>query len=78
VSALRALDPELMRAAMTVESVRGRPTITVPEAAELLGIGRNAAYEAAHRGEIETLKFGTRLVVPVAPLLRLLGIEGER
>jgi excisionase family DNA binding protein len=41
-----------------------RKTITVPEAGEQLGLGRNAAYEAAKRGEIPTIRIGRRLLVP--------------
>ncbi len=50
-------------------------TITVPEAGQLLGIGRDAAYAAAQRGEIPTLRLGRRLVVPVPQFLRLLGVN---
>jgi excisionase family DNA binding protein len=53
-------------------------TFTIEEAAELLGIGRNTAYNAAHTGElagIPVIRVGAkRLVVPRAPLERLLGI----
>jgi excisionase family DNA binding protein len=41
-----------------------RKTITVPEAGKQLGIGRSAAYEAAKRGEIPTVKIGRRMLVP--------------
>lgn len=61
----------------TLEDLSGRVTITVPEAGQLLGIGRDAAYAAAHRGEIPTLKLGRRLVVPTHVLLRLLGITED-
>src|SRR5690349_4136704 len=44
----------------------GRLTLTFPEAAELLGIGRNAAYDAAARGEIPTIRVGKLLLVPRA------------
>jgi Helix-turn-helix domain len=47
-------------------------TVSVPEAGRILGIGRNAAYDAAKRGELPVLKFGKRLVVPVLALERLL------
>ena len=57
---------------MTVDDVRGRPVITVEEAGRLLGLGRSAAYEAARRTEIPTLRFGRRLLVPTAKLLALL------
>ncbi len=52
-----------------LDAVRGRTTISVSEAAKLLGIGRTAAYEAARRGELPTRRLGRRLVVPVPWLL---------
>lgn len=54
------------------ERDEGRHTYTVDEAAERLGIGRNAAYEAIKRGELPALRIGRRLVVPRAALDRLL------
>jgi excisionase family DNA binding protein len=39
-------------------------TISVPQAGKWLGVGRNAAYEAARRGEIPTIKIGRLLRVP--------------
>jgi excisionase family DNA binding protein len=53
-----------------------RQTLTIEEAARKLGIGRNAAYDAAKRGEIPVIKIGRRLVVPRIALDRLL--EGGR
>ena len=47
-------------------------TATVEETAEMLGISRNAAYEAARRGEIPTIKIGRRVLVPRAALDRML------
>ncbi len=53
-------------------------TLTVPEAGRLLGLGRNLAYEAAHRGEIPVLKIGHRIVVPRAAFMRMLeGAPGD-
>ena len=53
-------------------------TLTVPEAADLLGIGRNLAYEIAKReGElagVPVIKVGRRLLVPHARLLVVLGL----
>ena len=48
-------------------------TISVGEAAKLLGIGRALAYELARRNEIPVLKLGHRFVVPRAALLRMIG-----
>lgn len=50
-----------------------RRTVTVPEAAKLLGISRNAAYEGVKRKEIPSVKIGARIVVPKAALDRMLG-----
>jgi excisionase family DNA binding protein len=47
-------------------------TLTVPEAAKRLGVGRNTAYEGIKRGEIPSLRIGGRLVVPKVQLERLL------
>lgn len=49
-----------------------RMTRTIEEAAQALGIGRNQAYEAAHKGEIPTVRIGRRILVPVAALDRML------
>ena len=52
---------------------RERATITVEEAAPILGIGRSSAYNAAARGDLETIRVGKRILVPVPKLRRLLG-----
>ena len=56
-----------------LDSLEGRATITVEEAAAILGIGRSAAYEAARRGQLPTRRLGRRLFVPVPAFLRWLG-----
>jgi hypothetical protein len=43
-----------------------------PDAGRKLGISRNAAYEAARRGQIPTIWIGKRLLVPRAAFERLL------
>jgi excisionase family DNA binding protein len=55
-------------------------TISVPEAGRRLGIkSRGTAYEAAHRGDIPTIKIGRLLRVPVRALERMLdNAGGER
>ena len=47
-------------------------TYSVPEAGALLGLGRNAAYEAARCGELPSIKIGSRIFVPKSALSRLL------
>jgi excisionase family DNA binding protein len=53
---------------------RERLVYTVPEAGRLLGLGRNAAYDAAKRGDIPTLRVGRLLLVPKTPFHRMLGM----
>ncbi|SHH13183.1 helix-turn-helix domain-containing protein [Bradyrhizobium erythrophlei] len=48
----------------------------VPEAGALLGLSRNASYEAAKRGQLPTIKVGKLLKVPKAALMRLLEQAG--
>jgi excisionase family DNA binding protein len=47
-------------------------TYTVEEAAAQLGVGRNACYEACHRGEIPNVRIGKRIVIPRAAFDRML------
>ena len=69
----------MSEAARTIdlESVVTRTTITVEEAASLLGIGRTAAYEATRRGQLPTRRLGRRLFVPVPAFLDWLGITSS-
>jgi excisionase family DNA binding protein len=52
-----------------------RAVFTVPEAGELLGLGRSAAYEAVRRGDIPSIKLGRRRVVPKPAMFQLLGLS---
>jgi excisionase family DNA binding protein len=54
-----------------------RRTVTVKEAATILGVGLNKAYEAARSGEIPTIRMGKRLLVPLAALERLLAVAAQ-
>ncbi|MBY3590592.1 DNA-binding protein [Rhizobium bangladeshense] len=63
---------------MTLEEALSRPTISVPDAGRLFfGLARNAAYQAAERGDFESLRVGGRIVVPVAPLAEKLGLRAR-
>ena len=41
-------------------------TMSVEEAGRLLGISRKSAYKAAASGELPTVRFGRRLLVPAS------------
>jgi len=51
-------------------------TMAIPEAGKrYFGLGRNASYEAARRGEIPTIKIGRKIRAPVVALERMLDVE---
>ena len=54
------------------EASPGRATMTIPEAADLLGLSESATYEAAARGEIPAVKIGRRVLVIRDLLMALL------
>jgi predicted DNA-binding transcriptional regulator AlpA len=65
-----------MASPLTPDELRTRTVVDVPTAGAVLGLSRSAAYRAAERGYLPTIKLGDRrVVVPVAKLLALL--EGE-
>jgi excisionase family DNA binding protein len=51
-----------------------RPTLTVDEAGRLLGLSRGSAYKAARSGELPTVAYGRRILVPTAKLRAILGL----
>jgi excisionase family DNA binding protein len=61
----------------SAEEVRGRDgasrvTMTVPEAAQLLGLSESATYEAVGRGEIPAVKICRRVLVKREALFAIL------
>ena len=56
------------------ERIKARATLSVEEAAAILGIGRDLAYLLARTGGIPVLRLGPRrMVVPSAALQEMLG-----
>ena len=64
----------MSRTANKMEEVR--LTVTVEQAARILGISRGLAYQMAREGRIPTLQFGKRIVVPKKAIERLLEQPG--
>lgn len=64
----------------TVQRIRALGAATsLPTAAAILGIGRTLAYELVATGQFPTpvIRAGTRVIVPVAPLLKLLHADTD-
>ena len=67
-----------MKVEDAVEAVMKKPTIPIwPHTAILLDLSRGAAYEAAKRGEIETVRYGKSIKAVSASLRRRLKLDAE-
>lgn len=56
---------------------RGPWGYSIPEAGAMIGLGRDASYQAAKKGQIPTVDMGHLKIVPRIPWLRILGAEGK-
>lgn len=54
-----------------------RMTVTVEEAAEILGISRAFAYILVKKEELPCVRLGRRVVVPRSALERMLSVEPQ-
>jgi predicted DNA-binding transcriptional regulator AlpA len=57
---------------LTLEELAKKSTISVEQASTLIGISRQAAYDAVNRGELPTICLGRRKRVLALPLYRML------
>jgi excisionase family DNA binding protein len=55
-----------------------RRTVTIKEAAKILGIGRDQAYSAARLGQLPVIRIGKRLLVSLPALERMLEEAGQK
>jgi excisionase family DNA binding protein len=59
-----------------VPTAEQRPTLNLwPETGRILGLSKSAVYDAAHTGEIPTIRVGRRILVPTAALRRMLALD---
>jgi excisionase family DNA binding protein len=54
-----------------------RVVYEVPEAGAMLGLSRNASYEAVARGEIPSIRIGKLIRVPKVAFDRMLDMAGS-
>jgi excisionase family DNA binding protein len=52
-------------------------TLTVEQAAEVLGVSRSTAYELVRSGDLKCIRLRRRIVVPVAHLAESLGVDRD-
>lgn len=77
-AAIRAAERAAL--ALTIDEIRRLPAVVdLPTAGRCLGIGRGASYDLARRGEFPApvLRLGNRYRVPLAGILRSLGVDPD-
>jgi excisionase family DNA binding protein len=74
---LKFASPSNVAAANLVLPLKVALAKTASHAARLLGVSRSAAYRAAASGQLPTITFGRRLLVPTSRLLEMLGLPAE-
>ena len=52
-------------------------TLTVEQAADVLGVGRSTAYELVRSGDLRCIRLRRRIVVPVSHLAESLGVDRD-
>ncbi|MER5623974.1 helix-turn-helix domain-containing protein [Streptosporangium sp. NPDC002544] len=57
-----------------IAALPDRATMTVAETALVLGVHRDAAYDAVHRGDLPSIRVGRKILIPTAKLADLLGL----
>ena len=63
---------------MTTKETTESLVYDVPTAGKLLNLSRATAYNLCAQGVIPTIRFGKRLLVPKAALLKLLAEAGNK
>jgi excisionase family DNA binding protein len=71
-------DPPEKVCAMTEKNETETLVYLVPEAGAMLGLTRNASYQAAKKGEIPTIKIGKLIRVPKLAFHRMLEKAGAK
>jgi excisionase family DNA binding protein len=58
---------------VTAARVLNEPlTISIGQAAKILGLSRGSAYTAVHTGQIPSIRFGSRILIPRVALEKML------
>ena len=54
---------------------RGPHGLSIPQAGKMIGLGKNASYDAAKAGKIPVLIFGGQKIVPRGTWLKQIGAD---
>jgi hypothetical protein len=60
-----------------LDELRSTPVIKPKRWSELSGCARSSVYDQIANGSLPSIRLGNAIVIPTAPLLRLLGADPE-
>ena len=55
--------------------LKRRAMLDVTTAARVACVGRSTMFKAVHAGQVQSLRLGSRLLIPATPFFRQLGLE---
>ena len=58
-----------------IQALTSGPTATADQVAVALGLSRGSVYDAAERGDLQTLRVGRRVLFATAPLRAARGLD---
>jgi excisionase family DNA binding protein len=61
----------------TLERLLNEPTVSVPDAARLLGVGRSTVYTAVKSGEVPAIRVGNRVRIPSRWVRQVLQLHAD-
>ncbi|WP_327139027.1 helix-turn-helix domain-containing protein [Nocardia sp. NBC_01327] len=70
-------DATATRAGDALRHLLVEPTVSIPDAARLLGIGRSTVYAAAKSGELPAIRVGRRVRIPSRWIRQALRVDDE-
>jgi len=59
------------------EQIKKSLVFSVSEVARLLGVSKNTVYETTHTGQIPSIKWGRRILIPRVALMKMLDEAGN-
>ena len=65
-------------AAQMTKDIIDQPTCSVEELGRVFRLSKNPAYEAVKRGDFPSIRVGSRIRIPTAPLRQMLGIDSAQ
>jgi excisionase family DNA binding protein len=60
-----------------LERLLNAPTVSVPDAARLLGVGRSTVYTAVKSGEVPSIRVGNRVRIPSRWVRQVLQLQAD-